>query len=90
MSKESENMKFVLFNNGTPGLLRTDGIVDLSTIIQPITSETGQKAMEAIIENSKNLKSELKHIEKSGNALSISDVALNAPLPQPNRRRIRH
>ena len=85
ISKESENMKFVLFNNGTPGLLRTDGVVDLSKIIQPITSETGQKAMEAIISNSKNLKSELEHIEKSGNALSISNVSLLAPLPQPSK-----
>ena len=62
-------MKFVLFNNGTPGLLRTDGVVDLSSTIHPFTSETGQKAMETIIENSKNLKSELENIDRKCSTL---------------------
>ena len=42
-------MKFVLFNDHRLGLLRDDGVVDLSDAIHPLGVGNGQAAMEALI-----------------------------------------
>ena len=38
-----------------------------------------------LAENLDSIKSELENIEKSRNAFSMSDVSLDAPLPQPSK-----
>ena len=42
-------MKFVIYDDGRPGLLRDDGVVDLNGVTGPLGASSGQAAMEAII-----------------------------------------
>ena len=41
-------MKLVLFDNGRTGLLRDDGVIDISDVLRPLGVRDGQEAMEAI------------------------------------------
>ena len=76
-------MKLVLFNDGRPGLLRDDGVVDVSQVVGPAGARGGQEAMEAIITHMDDLRAELSRIEKEGDAVPLSSVTLQASLPRP-------
>lgn len=78
-------MKFVLFNDGIPGLLRDDGIVDISEAIQSVTTARGHEAMKAVIANLADIRPQLDQLNQTGKALSLSDTNLLAPLPQPGK-----
>ena len=78
-------MKFVLFNDGRPGLLRDDGVVDISDVVGRLGSRVGQEAMEAIITHIDDLRADLSQLEQTGNAVPLSDVTLLAPLPRPSK-----
>ena len=78
-------MKLVLFNDGRPGVLRDDGVVDISDVVGPLAVRDGQAAMEAIIIHMDGLRAELSHLEQEGDAVPLSSVSLRAPLPRPNK-----
>jgi 2-keto-4-pentenoate hydratase/2-oxohepta-3-ene-1,7-dioic acid hydratase in catechol pathway len=78
-------MKLVLFNDGKPGLMREDGIVDITEVIGSITSNTGHQAMKDIISNISSIKSDLEEIEKSGVAIPLSTATIGTPLPTPGK-----
>lgn len=78
-------MKLVLFNDGRPGLLRDDGVVDISDLVGPLGARTGQEAMEAIITRIDDLRGDLSHLQQEGAALPLSSVSLLPPLPRPNK-----
>ena len=78
-------MKFVLFNDGVPGLLRDDGVVDISQAVEPVGAGRGQNAMEAVIVNVDALREEFERLGEAGDAIPLSDVTLEAPLPWPNK-----
>ena len=78
-------MKLVLFNGGRPGLLRDDGVVDISDAVGSVTTATGQAAMQAIIAGFESVRAELGNLEKSGTAVALSGVKLEAPLPRPDK-----
>ena len=37
-------MKFVLVNDGRPGLLQEDGVIDISNLARPLRARTRQEA----------------------------------------------
>jgi 2-keto-4-pentenoate hydratase/2-oxohepta-3-ene-1,7-dioic acid hydratase in catechol pathway len=93
-------MKLVLFNGGRPGLLKGDGVVDISDAVahlgvqtgqattgQETTGQaaTGQAAMEAIITGFENLRDDLARLEREGSVTPHSQVSLQPPLPRPNK-----
>ena len=78
-------MKFVLFNDSRPGLLRDDGVVDISDVVGPLGARVGQEAMEAIISHIDDLRADLLHLEQEGMAVPLSGVSLLAPLPRPSK-----
>ena len=78
-------MKFVLFNDNRPGLLREDGVVDISDLVSPLGASGGQEAMEAIITHIEDLRADLSRREGDGEAVPLAEVALHAPLPSPNK-----
>ena len=78
-------MKIVLFNDGRPGLLRNDGVVDISDAVGRLGVSKGQEAIEAIISNMDTLRAELSRLEQEGSAVPLSSVSLEAPLPRPNK-----
>ena len=74
-------MKLLLLSNGRPGLLRSDDrVVDVSGVVPGV----GQAAMQAIIENFDALRGDLARLEANGNAVPLSSVSLQAPLPSPH------
>ena len=78
-------MKLVLFNDGRPGLLTDGGVIDVSQVVSPTGALGGQESMKAIITRMDDLRSELSHLEKEGDAVPLSSVTLQAPLPKPGK-----
>ncbi len=78
-------MKFVIYDDGRPGLLRDDGVVDLSGVTGPLGASSGQAAMEAIITHIDDIRGDLTRLQAEGNATPLSSVALQSPLPAPNK-----
>ncbi|MEE8443401.1 MAG: fumarylacetoacetate hydrolase family protein [Dehalococcoidia bacterium] len=78
-------MKLLLFNDGRPGLLKGDGVVDISDALRPVTAAKGQEAMQAIIANFDRLRDDFVELEKSGNTVPLSSVTQLSPLPRPDK-----
>lgn len=78
-------MKLVLFNDGRPGLLQGDRVVDISEVVRPLGAQAGQEAMESIITHIDDLRAELSRLERQGDAVPLSSVSLQAPLPRPKK-----
>ena len=78
-------MKFVIYDDGRPGLLRDDGVVDLSGVTGPLGASSGQAAMEAIITHLDDIRAGLDQLQADGNATPLSSVTLQSPLPNPNK-----
>jgi 2-keto-4-pentenoate hydratase/2-oxohepta-3-ene-1,7-dioic acid hydratase in catechol pathway len=78
-------MKLLLFNEGRPGLLKGDGVIDISDAVRSVAPGTGQEAMQAIIANFDTLRPELERLQQSGQSVPVSSVKLNAPLPRPSK-----
>jgi len=78
-------MKFVLFNNNTPGIISANGVIDISDKIASLKSIPGQSPMNTIIENIDTLSTEFKDIEKSNNIIPYSDIDINVPISNPNK-----
>ena len=78
-------MKLVLFNGGRPGLLKDEGVVDISDAVAHLGVQTGQATMEAIITGFENLRDDLARLEREGSVTPHSQVSLQPPLPQPEK-----
>jgi len=78
-------MKFVLFNDYRPGLLQGENVVDLEAVVRPLGVQTGQEAMEAIITHIDDLRDQLSRLEREGEGVPLSTVALRPPLPRPDK-----
>ena len=78
-------MKLVLFNNGLPGLLRDDGVVDISDVAGRVGARNGQGAMEGIITHMDSIHAELSSLGREGTPVPMSGVSLQAPLPRPSK-----
>ena len=66
-----------------PGLLTPRGVVALAGAVRKIAGHTPSETMCAIIDAYAKLKPALARLEKSGKALPLSKVKLNAPIPRP-------
>ena len=78
-------MKLVLFNDSRPGLLRDDGVVDISDVVAPLGARSGQDAMKAIITHYDEISSELSRLQREGSVVPMSSVSLLSPLPRPDK-----
>ena len=78
-------MKLVLFDDGRPGILRHDGIVDVSEVVRSAEIGSGQESMQFIITNMSDLCSELSYLGVNGEAKSLHNVELMSPLPRPSK-----
>ena len=67
-------MKFVLYDDGRPGVRRDDGGVDISGVTGPLGASSGQAAMEAIITNIDDMQADLTRLQTEGSAVPLSSV----------------
>src|SRR5438874_2754191 len=75
-------MKFVVFNEGRPGVLTDSGVVDVSDLVRQLGHSAGQDAMRALIENYDKLRPDLMRLAIEGRAMPLSSVTLQAPVPR--------
>ena len=78
-------MKFVLFNDNCPGLLKGENVVDISEVVASVKGDNGQKTMEGIIENYDSLKGDLETCLSNNSGVPLTDVTLMPPLPRPDK-----
>ena len=78
-------MKLVLFNDFTPGVLKGDNVVDISSEVSEVPHIDGQTWMSGIIDNFDSLRSGIETAVASSNGVPTSEVRLRAPLPEPKR-----
>jgi 2-keto-4-pentenoate hydratase/2-oxohepta-3-ene-1,7-dioic acid hydratase in catechol pathway len=81
-------MKLVFFQRSgqgepAPGLLTESGIVDVSRAIE--SGYTPQITMQRLIDNFDRLRPELGRLAAEGEALPLTSVRLQAPLPRPGK-----
>tara|TARA_B100000029_G_scaffold504550_1_gene583608 strand:+ start:320 stop:1264 length:945 start_codon:yes stop_codon:yes gene_type:complete len=75
-------MEFVLFNDGKPGVLKGDKIVDLSKLVE---NRTGQEAMSYIITNLERLRATIETSANDYPGTPLKEVVLGPPLPHPGK-----
>ena len=72
-------MKLVVFNEGRPGVLTDQGVVDVSKCVLPFG---GQDGMRAIIERFEELEPQLNALARDGAAVPLDSVTMKAPVPR--------
>ena len=75
-------MQFILFNNGKPGLLRDDQVIDIGKVIE---NRTGQEAMTYIITNLEQIRSDIYSFADKETSVPVTEVTIDPPLPKPSK-----
>ena len=75
-------MKFVVFNEGRPGLLTDKGIIDVTELVRPLGASGGQDAVRSLIEHFDELRPDLNRMATESRALPLSEVTLQGPAPR--------
>ena len=78
-------MKLVLFDDERPGILKSDGIVDISEVISSADLDSGQESMQFIINNMSDLRSEISDFCTNAELKPLTDIKLMPPLPRPSK-----
>lgn len=74
--KFSVTLKVILFNDSRPGLLKDEGVVDMSEVVALLDAHIGQEVMEAIITHIDALRADLSRRQQEGAAVPLSSVSL--------------
>ncbi len=67
------------------GLLRDDGVVDVSSLIAGLPANTPQQQMESFIDAYDALRPQLEQALAAGPVVALDAVQLRAPLPRPSK-----
>ncbi|SVA39397.1 uncharacterized protein METZ01_LOCUS92251 [marine metagenome] len=78
-------MKLVLFDDERPGILKSDGIVDISEVVSSADLDSGQESMQFIINNMSDLRSEISDFCTNAELKPLTDIKLMPPLPRPSK-----
>jgi 2-keto-4-pentenoate hydratase/2-oxohepta-3-ene-1,7-dioic acid hydratase in catechol pathway len=75
----------VLYNDYKPGLLKGDGVVDISAAAKDVIGRNGQETMEGIITHFESLRPAFQKALDSGPVIPLAQAKLRAPLPRPGK-----
>ncbi len=78
-------MKLVLFNDYTPGVLKGNRVVDVSSAVASIPRISPQTLMSGLIERFDQYRDALARAADEAEGVPIGEVRLRAPLPEPTR-----
>lgn len=78
-------MKFVFFNEFTPGLLKDDQVVDINSVVGRVGGHDPQEVLQNIITNFDSLRPNLEDALASGPTTPLSSVRLRQPIPRPRK-----
>lgn len=78
-------MKLVSFNDYQIGVVREDGIVDVTSVLPDVPGPLKAYRMNLLIEDWDALKPKVEQAAKNGTAVAESSVRLLAPVPAPRK-----
>jgi 2-keto-4-pentenoate hydratase/2-oxohepta-3-ene-1,7-dioic acid hydratase in catechol pathway len=78
-------MRFVTFDDFTPGLLREDEVVDLTPALGDIARLPWDERIPTMIAEYARLKPAIERLAASGPGIPIAQIHLRAPNPRPGR-----
>ncbi len=78
-------MKLAFFDDYHLGVLKENGIVDISNALNDIQYHTPQELIQMVIADYDNLHSKIVDIAENDIPISLDNVTLNAPLPRPGQ-----
>ena len=78
-------MKLAFFNDYQLGVIKEDGIVDISDALSSISYRTPQEQIQTVIADFDNLRPAIADTAENGTATALDSVSLKAPLPRPGQ-----
>ena len=78
-------MKLAFFDDYHLGVLKENGIVDISNALNDIQYHTPQELIQMVIADFDNLHSKIVDVAENDIPISLDNVTLNAPLPRPGQ-----
>jgi 2-keto-4-pentenoate hydratase/2-oxohepta-3-ene-1,7-dioic acid hydratase in catechol pathway len=78
-------MKLVSFDDYQIGVVRADGVVDVTSVLPDVPGPLKAYRMNLLIEEWDSLKSKVEQLAKNGTAVPGSSVHLLAPVPAPRK-----
>ena len=78
-------MKLAFFNDYQLGVIKENGIVDISDALSSISYHTPQELIRMVIEDFDNLRPAIADAAENGTATALESVSLKAPLPRPGQ-----
>src|SRR5262245_45133461 len=76
-------MKIVFFDDFKLGVLKGEGVVDVSTVVKDIPRLGPQDVIRGVIERFAELRPRLEAAAAQGQALALDRVKIRPPLPKP-------
>jgi 2-keto-4-pentenoate hydratase/2-oxohepta-3-ene-1,7-dioic acid hydratase in catechol pathway len=77
-------MKLALFNDFRLGVIKVEGIVDVTDAVKDIPRLQPQDLMRGLIERFEEFRPKLEKAAAEGKGVPLSDVRIRPPLPKPN------
>ncbi len=78
-------MKLAFFDDYHLGVLKENGIVDISNALNDIQYHAPQELIQMVIADFDNLHSKIVDVAENDIPISLDNVTLNAPLPRPGQ-----
>lgn len=78
-------MKFAFFDEYRLGVITDDEIVDISDALNEISYHTPQELIQTVIVDYDTLRPKIDDVVKNSMAISLDNVNLKSPLPQPGQ-----
>ncbi len=78
-------MKLAFFDDYHLGVLKENGIVDISNALNDIQYHSPQELIQMVIADFDNLHSKIVDVAENDMPISLDNVTLNAPLPRPGQ-----
>lgn len=76
-------MRFLYFNNFTLGVLRGDGVVDVSRIVREIPRASPHDLITGVIANIERYRGRLQDAVASCRPIPLTTLRIRPPLPRP-------
>ena len=76
-------MKLLFFDDYKVGVLKGDGVVDVSQVVRDVPHTGPHNLISAVIENFENYRGVLERAVADGRGVPVASVRIRAPLPRP-------
>lgn len=78
-------MRFGFYDEFRPCLVKQDGVVDISDLVEAFSGAPPQYVLETLISKFVSLRGALQHAQANGKTIPLAQVRLRAPVPRPGK-----